>query len=99
MTTTNPLDHDFDAECRAGGGAPELAAAAALLEMGDRLGLVGVIETGADFTVSELALVADLPEAGVAGYCEALESAGIIEPVGSSGTAFRAVADFDLIQH
>jgi SAM-dependent methyltransferase len=99
MTTTNPLDHDFDAECRAGGGAPELAAAAALLEMGDRLGLVGVIETGADFTVSELALVADLPEAGVAGYCEALESAGIIEPVGSSGTTFRAVADFDLIQH
>ncbi|MEU1204843.1 class I SAM-dependent methyltransferase [Nocardia sp. NPDC005825] len=93
------LGHDFLAECEAGGGAPELAAAAALLEMGDRLGLVAVIETGRPFTVAELAEASDLPAEGVAGYCEALESAAIIEPVGTNGDGYRAVAEFPIIQH
>ncbi|SDP94324.1 class I SAM-dependent methyltransferase [Lentzea jiangxiensis] len=93
------LEHDFAAECAAGGSAPALAAAAALLEMGDRLGLVTIIETGGAFTTTDLATATGLDKDGVANYCEALESAGIIEPAGVDGTTFRAVADFDVIQH
>ncbi|QFZ20392.1 class I SAM-dependent methyltransferase [Saccharothrix syringae] len=98
-STHHTVDHDFTAECRAGGDAPALAAAAALLEMGDRLGVVTVIQTGEPFTVAQLAQAADLRETGVAGYCEALESAALIEPVGTDGGTFRAVPDFDVIQH
>ena len=99
MTGTKSRGHDFDAECAAGGRAPDIAAAAALLEMGDRLGLVPLIADGAEVTVDGLAAATDLPEPSVAGYCEALESAAIIVPVGTSGRAFRAADDFDVIQH
>lgn len=92
-------EHDFAAECAAAGDAPRIAAAAALLEMGDRLGLLNMIATGDEVTVESLATAADLPAAGVAGYCEALESAAIIVPVGSSGTVFRAADDFTRIRH
>ncbi|MFV2115564.1 class I SAM-dependent methyltransferase [Micromonospora sp. LOL_025] len=99
LTPDYTYEHDFDAECAAAGEAPRIAAAAALLEMGDRLGLVSLIATGDEVTVESLAKAADLPEAGVAGYCEALESAGIIVPVGTSGTTFRAADDFAQIRH
>ena len=94
-----PAEHDFELECAAGGEAPRIAAAAALLEMGDRVGLVPLIATGEEVTVESLAAATDLPGTGVLAYCNALESAGIIVESGSSGRAFRAADDFDTIQH
>lgn len=77
VQNTRAVEHDFAADCRVVGVAPGLAAATALLEMGDRLGVSTLIETGEPVTVAELAAAADLNETGVAGYCEALESAAL----------------------
>ncbi|MEU0531863.1 class I SAM-dependent methyltransferase [Amycolatopsis tolypomycina] len=93
------VDHNFADECAAAGDAPRIAAAAAFLEMGDRLGITPLIATGEVVTTAELAAAVDLPEAGVRTYCEALESAAIIERAGPADDAFRAVPDFDVIQH
>ncbi|TCO45306.1 class I SAM-dependent methyltransferase [Actinocrispum wychmicini] len=97
MTPKNGIAHDFEAECAAGGDAPRLAAAVALLEIGDQAGLLAPIESGDEFTAGSLAAAAGLPEVSVAGYLEALESADIIQPVGAG--SFRAADDFDVIQH
>jgi SAM-dependent methyltransferase len=81
------------------GAAPDIAAAAALLEMGDRLGVLDVIAPGRTFDSAEVAARADLPEDGAGRYLEALESAGLIEPAPAGGSVFRAVPDFDVILH
>lgn len=96
---TKNFDHNFADECAAAGDAPRIAAAAAFLEMGDRLGIVPLIATGEPVTTAELAAAADLPEVGIAAYCEALESAAIIERVGGTTDTFRAAPDFEVIQH
>ena len=81
----------------ASGAAPDIAAAAALLEMGDRLGVLDYLDPHQETDPVIVAAGVDLPVAGVAGYFEALESAGIVERT-ARGT-FRAAADFDLIRH
>ena len=104
MTFSHTRQRSLETEIEASGPAPGLAAAAALMEMGDRLGITDAITMGEEFTVEELAAVTDLPEKGVAGYLEALESAGIIDavpdPTASGGSGrFRTAADYERIQH
>ncbi|WP_327350853.1 methyltransferase [Streptomyces sp. NBC_01304] len=86
-------------EVAASGPAPRLAAAAALLEMGDRLGVFDVILPGKEFTVAELATATELPEQGITGYLEALESAGIIQHATVAGDSFVTADDFEELQH
>jgi SAM-dependent methyltransferase len=93
------IEHNFADECASAGDAPRIAAAAAFLEMGDRIGVVPLIATGEPVTVAQLSSAADLPEASILAYCEALESAAIIERVGTSADTFKAVPDFEVIQH
>jgi SAM-dependent methyltransferase len=93
------IDHDFGAECKVSGDAPRLAAAAALLEMGARLGVIDVIATGKEFRVHDLAAAGDISEDGAASYCEALEAADIIRVIDERSESFEAAPDFDVIQH
>ncbi|MGW2279016.1 methyltransferase [Streptomyces sp. NPDC001770] len=101
MAFDTSLQRSLATEIEASGPAPALAAAAALMEMGDRLGVTDAITVGKDFTVAEIAAATDLPEEGVAGYLEALESAGIIDAVDASGEPgrFRTSAEYARIQH
>ncbi|AUS79527.1 SAM-dependent methyltransferase [Actinoalloteichus sp. AHMU CJ021] len=79
--------------------AADAAGAAALLEIGDRLGLLPHIDQGQSVTAARLAAEADLPEEGVANYLEAMSSAGIMvdSPDGEGG--LRVADDFDQIQY
>jgi SAM-dependent methyltransferase len=95
MTTTN--ERDLAIEIEHSGPAPDLAAAAAFLEMGDRLGVLDVIAPGRTFNVAIVAAHADLPADATARYLEALECAGLIEPAQDGW--FRTVRDFDVIVH
>ncbi len=99
MTIASSPQRQLSHEIEASGSAPDIAAAAALLEIGDRLGLLDVIGSGEQFSVATLAEAGQLPPAGVANYVEALESAAIIEPLTGDRDVFRAVADFSIIQH
>lgn len=99
MSSEREQTRSLAAEIEASGDAPAIAAAAALLEMGDRLGLLDGIVPGETFEAGRLAELAGLPEAGVAGYLEAMESAGLVTAVGTAPGAFVTVPDFDRIQH
>lgn len=90
---------DLAREIEHSGAAPDSAAAAALLEIGDRLGVVERIGTGEDFTAADLAAVADLPVGGATRYIEALAAGGIVERMDVEGTVFRAVPEFAVIRH
>jgi SAM-dependent methyltransferase len=98
MALVNPPVRTLSAEIEAGGDAPRLAAAAALFEMGDRLGVLDAIVPGKEFTAVELAGFADLPAAGVRDYLTALESAGIIDRA-DSAEHFVTAADYEIVQH
>lgn len=95
MTTTN--ERDLATEIEHSGPAPDLAAAAAFLEMGDRLGVLEVITRGETFNAPIIAAHADLPLDATKRYLQALESAGLIELVADDW--FRTVRDFDVIVH
>ncbi|MGW3960825.1 methyltransferase [Amycolatopsis sp. NPDC005003] len=97
MTIAATPRRELFREIKQSASAPDIAAAAALLEIGDRLGVLEEISAGGKVTASRLASIADLPESGVARYLEALESAGIIEPTGDG--SFRIVPDYDVIRH
>ncbi|HEY4454715.1 MAG TPA: class I SAM-dependent methyltransferase [Pseudonocardiaceae bacterium] len=99
MTITDSTDNRLATEIDNSGPAPDLAAAAAFLEMGDRLGLLDVITPGRTFDAAAIAEHAGLPEPAAGRYLEAIESAGLIEPAGSAGPEFRVVADFPVILH
>lgn len=99
MTIASNHERQLSVEIEASGSAPDIAAAAALLEIGDRLGLLDVIGSGAQFSVAMLAEVGHLPEVGVANYVEALAAAAIIEPLTTNRDVFCAVPDFSIIQH
>lgn len=81
-----------------GGDAPDLAAIAALLEIGENLGVLDRIAVGEPVRPAELAAMADLPTQGVAAYLEALEAAGLLEPAGLDGS-YRAAPDFTTRRH
>ncbi|ADJ46540.1 methyltransferase type 12 [Amycolatopsis mediterranei S699] len=99
MTVAASPRRELFREIKQSASAPDIAAAAALLEIGDRLGVLEEISTGGKFTASRLASIGELPESGVARYLEALESAGIIERVDTDGDFFRTVSDYDVIRH
>lgn len=80
----------------ASGPAPDLAAAAAFLEMGDRLGVVPLLDSDRVLGVSEAAAATDLPEDGLTRYFDALESAGLV--IKEDG-GYRACPDFATIRH
>ncbi|MFB4300568.1 class I SAM-dependent methyltransferase [Actinomadura sp. NTSP31] len=79
--------------------AADAAGAAALLEIGDRLGLLPRFDQGQQVRVEELAEATGLPATGVAGYLEALCSAGLIEEVAEGSGAFQTVAGFSQIRY
>jgi SAM-dependent methyltransferase len=89
----------YTLESEASGAAPDIASAAALLEIGDRLGILDFISTGQEINVEALAAVTTLPEEGVANYLKALEAAAILEEVPEGGGTLRTVSDFELIRH
>ncbi|MFJ5548013.1 methyltransferase [Streptomyces sp. NPDC093225] len=99
MTSESASNRRLADEVVASGDAPAIAAAAALLEMGDRLGVLDVIIPGKEFSVGELAAHTGLPEQGVTDYLEAMESAGIITHGPSGAGHFVTAPDFDRIQH
>jgi SAM-dependent methyltransferase len=76
-----------------------LGAAAALLEIGDRLGLLSHLESGHPVTVADLARSADLPEDGVANYLEATTAAGITEQAEGGPGTFRTVPGYARIRY
>ncbi|AUS81300.1 SAM-dependent methyltransferase [Actinoalloteichus sp. AHMU CJ021] len=79
--------------------AADAAGAAALLEIGDRLGLLPYIDQGQSVTAAKLAAELDLPEEGVANYLEAMSSAGIMVDSSSEEGSLRVADDFDQIQY
>ncbi len=99
MTSVFSEKRNLRSEIAASGTAPDIAGAAALLEVGEALGLVGTIGSSPSFTALGLAAAVDLPEEGVAQYLEALAAAGIVTPVPDDPSAFRAADDFAEIRH
>ncbi|OKI02271.1 methyltransferase type 12 [Streptomyces sp. CB02923] len=97
--TAHAAGRQLRTEVEHSGTAPDMAAAAALLEMGDRLGVLDVITPGRTFDSAAVAAAADVPEEGAGRYLQALESAGLIEPAAAGGPAFRVAPDFDVILH
>ncbi|MEV6410728.1 methyltransferase [Kribbella sp. NPDC051718] len=91
------MQRSLDEEIKASGPAPDIAGAAALLEVGESLGLAGLIQAGAEQDVDALAAATDLPVAGVENYLAALANAGLMIRSGESG--YRAIDDFEVIRH
>ena len=60
--------------------AADLAAAAVLLEIGDRLGVSHLLDGNASVTVAQLADAASIPMVAAAGYAQALLAAGLLTP-------------------
>ena len=77
--------------------AADIAAAAALLEIGDRLGVLPHLEHGELTTVADLVAATDLPAEGVANYLEALSSAGLL--IESPDGSFRVIDDYLRIRY
>ncbi|MFE2102598.1 MULTISPECIES: class I SAM-dependent methyltransferase [unclassified Streptomyces] len=74
--------------------AADAAGAAALLEIGDRIGVLPHIDKGQRVDVEQLVSATGLPRQGVANYLEALTSAALV--VESDGT-YQVAEDFDQI--
>ena len=77
----------------------DAAGAAALLEVGDQLGLIPHLERGLPVTAAGLAAETGVPEDGVANYLEAMCSAGIVDRTPGTVDAFQVVDDFAQIQY
>lgn len=103
MNNAEDASKRLDREIEHSGDAPDLAAAAALLEMADRLGALDVITPERTFDAAAVATRTEIPVAAAERYLAALESAGLIEPLRASGAEFTAefktVAGFDVIVH
>lgn len=79
--------------------AADAAGAAALLEIGDRLGLLPHFDRGQPVRAGELAEATALPEDAVAGYLEALWSAGLTQEVPEGSGTFQTVPEFPQIRY
>jgi SAM-dependent methyltransferase len=93
-STTTTSTAPFPAE-----PAADFASAAALLEIGDRLGLLTHLDSGDPVSPRALAAAAHLPEAGVANYLEAMVMAEIVEEVPGAENMFRVVPEFMQIRY
>ncbi|MGW0764540.1 class I SAM-dependent methyltransferase [Streptomyces sp. NPDC002676] len=65
--------------------AADLAAVAALLQIGAELGVDQLLDSGEDFTAAELARYAGVPQDRAAGYLRALAAAGLLVDTGTGG--------------
>lgn len=74
--------------------AADIAAVASLLEIGDRLGVIHLLEGGDAFTVDDLAAAAEVPAEGARAYVDALIAAAVLVPAGVPG-AYAAASDFE----
>ncbi|GAB3136791.1 methyltransferase domain-containing protein [Micromonospora sonneratiae] len=73
--------------------AADLAAVAALLQIGAEIGVDQLLDSGGTFSAADLAKVADLPPAGVDDYLAALVAAGLV--VGAdSPNRFQVAEDY-----
>lgn len=73
--------------------AADLAAVAALLQIGAEIGVDRLLDSGDAFSAAELARIADLPQAGVDDYLAALVAAGLV--VGTEAPdRFQAAEDY-----
>ncbi|PAZ10464.1 SAM-dependent methyltransferase [Streptomyces sp. SA15] len=97
MATHEVAEKHLREGIEASGPAPDLAAAAALLEMGDRLGVVAHLASDRVLDTGATAAATDLPEPALTRYLDALESAGIV--VRESAGHYRACPDFDTVRH
>jgi SAM-dependent methyltransferase len=77
----------------------DAAGAAALLEIGDRLGLVPHFENGEPVTADQLAQETLVPREGVAKYLEAMSCAGLMVEVGETAGTFQVIEQFPQIQY
>lgn len=78
--------------------APDVAAVSALLEIGERLGILPLITDGAQANADAIAEAAALPVDGVRRYLEAMAHAGLVEP-GDAAGEFRGVAELPGLRH
>lgn len=97
MPSHDIADKHLKTGIAASGPAPDLAAAAALLEMGDRLGVVAHLGSDTVLEAGAVAADVDVPEAALVRYLDALESAGIVIREGAG--RYRACPDFATVLH
>lgn len=90
---------EFDFHVEPPGSAPDLAAVAALIEIGDRLGILPLISEGEQTTLDEISHRSALPTVSVAAYLDALRHAALIEVVPGQPDRFRTVSDFATIRY
>ncbi|WP_405161496.1 methyltransferase [Nocardia sp. NBC_01499] len=77
--------------------AADLAAAAALLEIGDRLGLLPYLDKGQWVTGDELATRTELPASGITNYLATMAAAGIMTESVDDPGRFQVVPTFPTI--
>lgn len=73
--------------------AADLAAAAALLQIGVELGVDQVLDSGAVFHVSDLSKISGLPEPGLHEYLRAMMAAGLVVEADAAGW-YKAAVDY-----
>jgi SAM-dependent methyltransferase len=73
--------------------AADLAATAALLQIGAELGVDQALDSGTAFSAASLAQLAHVPEEAMAGYLTALAAAGLVVNTGLPGE-FQAAPDY-----
>jgi SAM-dependent methyltransferase len=79
--------------------AADIAAAAALLEIGDRLGVLVHLERGELVDAQDLAATTGLPADGVANYLEAMWSAGLLDEDAADSGKFRVTEDYQRVRY
>lgn len=75
--------------------AADFAGAAAFLEIGDRLGILPLLEKGDPVTAAEIAEATGLPVAGVADYLEAMTAAALVQDAPRTPGAVQLAADYE----
>lgn len=91
-------DPTFDWTSTAPETAADIAGAAALLEIGDRLGILAHLEARGALTPDDLVTATGLPEAGVAAYLEAMSAAGLLTQDATPGLV-RLCADYQDVRY
>ena len=79
--------------------AANIAGAAILLNIGERIGALPHLSEGGAVTAGYLAHTLKLPESAVTGYLKALESAGLMQRAGGSVEAFEPAEGFSEMLH
>lgn len=92
-------EHQRARERSHSGDAPDAAAAAAFLDMADRLGVLDLLVSGRSFRPSEIAARADLAPEAAHRYVAALVAAGLVEEDPLVAGSCRPVPAFPVIAH